>query len=79
MSISENSKDTTSSVVTDNNTTITYNIGGDRDKIRLESQNEDANPNSAQVYAKIDITLHTLLYKMNFKIIVSELYIYWIL
>ena len=56
MSISENSKDTTSSVVTDNNTTITYNIGGDRDKIGLESQNEDANPNSAQVYAKIDIT-----------------------
>ena len=42
----------------DNNTTITYNIDGDKDKIGLESQNKDANPNSAQVYAKIDITLH---------------------
>ena len=58
MSISENSNDTTSSVVMDNNTTMTYNIDGDRDKIGLESQNKDANPNSAQVYAKIDITLH---------------------
>ena len=52
MSISENSNDTTSSVVMDNNTTVTYNIDGDRDKIGPESQNRDANPNSAQVYAK---------------------------
>ena len=44
----------------DNNTTVTYNIDGDRDKIGLESQNKDANPNSAQVYAKIDITLHSM-------------------
>ena len=58
MSISENSNDTTSSVVMDNNTTMTYNIDGDRDKIGLESQNKDANPNSAQVYSKIHITLH---------------------
>ena len=58
MGISENSNDTTSSVVMDYNTTMTYSIDGDRDKIGPESQNRDANPNSAQVYAKIDITLH---------------------
>ena len=74
MSISENSKDTTSSVVTDNNTTITYNIGGDRDKIGLESQNEDANPNSAQVYAKIDITLHFMNTLHRYKIDKAPMY-----
>ena len=58
MGISENSNDTTSSVVMDNNTTVTYNVDGDRDKIGPVSQNKDANPNLAQVYAKIDITLH---------------------
>ena len=55
MSISENSNDTTSSVVMDNNTTVTYNIDGDRDKIGPVSQNKDANPNLAQVFAKIDL------------------------
>ena len=58
MSISENSNETTSSVVMDNNTTVTYNIDGDRDKIGPVSQNKDANPNLAQVFAKIDITFH---------------------
>ena len=52
MSISDNSNDTTSSVVMDNTTTVTYGNDGDRDKIGPESQNKDANPNSAQVYAK---------------------------
>ena len=58
MSISENSYDTTSSVVMDNNTTMAHNVDEDRKKIGPESQNKDANPNSAQVHSKINITLH---------------------
>ena len=58
MSISENSNDTTSRVVMDNTTTMTYDNDGDRDKIGPESENKGANPDSAQVYVKIDVTLH---------------------
>ena len=65
MSISENSNDTTSSVVMDNTTAMTYGNDGERDKIGPESENKDANPDLVQVYVKIDVTLHfmNILYK----------------